>query len=306
MFKRKECRLLPHIKEPIHGLKTDAMQMLPWAITTFNVPSVWHKTTGEKVVVGVIDTGCDLDHDDIKDNLTQGKNIIYPNKDPIDGNGHGTHVAGTIAAINNSLGVVGVSPNTKIMPVKALNDNGSGTNDHVADAIVWACDNGADILTMSLGSDYPSVQIERALLHAESKGVIIFCAAGNSGIRHDVNFPAKYTYTISVGAIDRRLNICKFSCTGDTLDFLAPGEDIISTTPNNSYSLMSGTSMATPFAVGCAALLLSYHRQTKGSHFKLSRDDYMNHFAKTAKSLANPEYRGIRRYEGNGIIVPSI
>lgn len=305
-MRRKNCRLLPHIKEPIHGLKTSSAQVLPWAIMTFNVMGVWPKANGSRVNVAVIDTGCDFNHDDIKDNLISGQNIINPNKDPIDGNGHGTHVAGTIAAINNSLGVVGVSPETKIMPIKALNDDGSGSNDHVAEAIIWACDNGADIITMSLGSDYPSVRIERALLHAESKGVIIFCAAGNSGIKHDVNYPARYSYTISVGAIDRRLNICKFSCTGDTLDFLAPGEDIISTTPGNSYSLMSGTSMATPFAVGCAALYLSYTRKTKGLSHKLSRGDYIEHFTKTARPLANPEYRGIKRYEGNGIIVPSI
>jgi len=305
-MKRKHCRLLPHIKEPIYGLKTSSAQVLPWAMMTFNVMGMWPKTNGSRVNVAVIDTGCDLNHDDIKDNLIPGQNIINPNKDPIDGNGHGTHVAGTIAAINNSLGVVGVSPETKIMPVKALNDDGSGSNDHVAEAIIWACDNGADILTMSLGSDYPSIRIERALIYAQSKGVVIFCAAGNSGIKHDVNYPARYSYTISIGAIDRRLNICKFSCTGDTLDFLAPGEDIISTTPGNSYSSMSGTSMATPFAVGCASLYLSYIRKTKGSSYKLSREDYIDHFAKTAKPLADKEYSGIRRYEGNGIIVPSI
>lgn len=302
---RKDCRLLPHIKEPIYGMKTNAAQILPWAISQFNIPVLWNRTSGKDVIVAVIDTGCDYNHDDIKNNIIQGINIVENNNDPIDRNGHGTHVAGTIAAVNNSLGVVGVSPNTKIMPVKALGDNGSGSNDAVARAIEWACDNGADIITMSLGSDYPSVRIERALDYAVSKGVVIFCAAGNSGIKNDINFPARYPETVSISAVDRGLNICSFSCTGDSLDFLAPGQDIISTTPNNSYSLMSGTSMAAPFAAGCAALYLSYLR-INNKELRISKEKYIEHFAKKAIPLENPEYRGMKRYQGNGIIVPYV
>ncbi|NDB85288.1 MAG: hypothetical protein EB127_21690, partial [Alphaproteobacteria bacterium] len=191
----------------------------------------------------------------------EGYNFIEPGKDPIDRNGHGTHVAGTICAINNSQGVVGVSPSTKVMPIKALDDSGMGSNNNIGSAIIWAVDNGADIITMSLGSDYPSVTIERALAYAVSKNVVVFCAAGNSGLKHDIKYPAKYSETISIGAVDKTLNICEFSCSGDSLDFVAPGEDILSTTPGNNYAIMTGTSMAAPFAVGCASLWLSFCRK---------------------------------------------
>lgn len=306
MRNKRECRLLPHIVEPIYGLKTNSVQMLTWQITEFNVQSAWMKSEGSDVIIAVIDTGCDLNHEDIKDNILQGYNIINPKQDPIDGNGHGTHVAGTIAAVNNSKGIVGISPKSKILPIKALEDNGMGSNNNVGAAIVWAVDNGADIITMSLGSDYPSIPIERALMYAESKEVAVFCAAGNSGINHDVNFPARYEQSVSIGAINRELNLCEFSCTGESLDFLAPGQDIISSVPGNNYASMSGTSMATPFAVGCAALYLSYQRKILDKKLKLSSKKYIEHFKRHTKNLNNAEYRGLRRYEGYGIIQPEL
>lgn len=307
MRNKRECKLLPHIVEPIYGLKQGSFQMLTWQIKEFNIPAIWNKSDGNSVVVAVIDTGCDVNHEDIKDNILQGYNIIDPKKDPIDGNGHGTHVAGTIAAINNGLGVVGVSPKTKILPIKALDDNGIGNNNNIGAAIIWAVDNGADIITMSLGSDYPSIPIERALIYAESAKVGIFCAAGNSGIRHDINFPARYEQSVSIGAINRNLDLCEFSCTGDTLDFVAPGQDIISTVPGNNYASMSGTSMATPFAVGCASLYLSYKRLVSGNNtLKFTSKQYIEYFKNHTKNISNPEYRGLRRYEGYGVIQPEI
>lgn len=303
--KRKECRLLPHIKQPVYGLYGAAGQILPWSISVFNIPKYWHKSDGAGVTVAVIDTGCDLDHEDIKNNIIEGYNFIESGKDPIDRNGHGTHVAGTIAAINNQRGVVGVSPGVKIMPIKALDDSGMGSNNNVGSAIMWAVDNGADIITMSLGSEYPSLAIERALLYAVQHNVIVFCAAGNSGIKHDINFPAKYKETISVGAVDRNLDICEFSCTGDDLDFLAPGQDILSASPGNNYAIMSGTSMAAPFAVGCASLWLSFVRKNVDAKASPKQQDYIEHFKHHTIPLKDPKYQGLKRYEGYGVIKPS-
>lgn len=282
-------------------------QIFPWALKNFEVEKTWQKSEGDNVVVAVIDTGCDINHVDIKDNIIKGYNVLSQSNSVVDGNGHGTHVAGTISAINNGVGIVGISPKTQIMPIKALSDNGSGTNNDVAVAIEYAVDSGADIITMSLGSDFPSVRIEKALIKAEEKKVAVFCAAGNSGMANQINFPARYSQTICIGAIDRELNLCEFSCTGEELDFLAPGADIISCVPGNNYASLTGTSMATPFAVGCMALFLSFARKNlQDPNLRFQKSDIVNHFKKFAKKLNNKEYSGVKRYEGYGIITPKI
>ena len=248
-----------------------------------------------------------LNHPDIKNNLIQGKNFIDQSKDPIDDNGHGVHCAGSIAAENNGVGMVGVAPDAKIMPVKALNGDGNGDLRAIVNGIVWSADNGADIISMSLGSPSPSPQLENAIKYAASKGCIIFCAAGNNGPNTDIMYPAKYDHTIAIGAIDRNLERTSFTCSGETLDFLAPGHDILSCAPGGGYALMSGTSMSTPFAVGCAALLLSYFRQIKFSAISemlRSSDDYINIFKKKSRSLSDPRFKGQKRYEGYGILYP--
>lgn len=296
--KKDKCKLLPHKKENLYGLSVNAGQFLSWPIKLFNIERAWDFSQGDGVVIGVIDTGCDLNHEDLKHSFVDGYNFVEKNNNPQDRNGHGTHVAGTIAASNNGLGMVGVAPNAKIMPLKALSDNGYGSNIDVANAVVWATDKGAKILTMSLGSEFPFGPLEKAINYATSKGVIVFCASGNSGIDSDIQYPAKYDNAISIGAIDKNLNVCSFSCSGDSLEFLAPGDDIVSATPNNTYSTMSGTSMATPFAVGCAALLVS---KLKSS---LDRDSCVDILKKGTRRLTQPEFAGNKKYEGYGIIQP--
>lgn len=308
-MKRKQCKLLPFIRTDLYGLDRNSVQFYPWSIKVFNVEKSWKSSQGEGVTIAVIDTGCDINHDDIKENLIGGYNFLEPKKDPIDDNGHGTHVAGTISASNNEIGMVGVAPKAKIMPIKALDGNGRGDNKSVTDAILWAVDNGADIITMSLGSEYPFPQMEQAIKYARSKNVVIFCAAGNSGIESGIQYPAKYTDTVSVGAVNEKLEICEFSCSGLELDFLAPGSNIVSAVPGNNYATMSGTSMATPFAVGCAALLLSYVRKNPNSAFDnmlRTREDYIAVFGRKSLKLKQSKYSGNRKYEGFGIIIPII
>lgn len=298
--KKNQCKLLPHKKELLYGLDAKAGQFLSWPIKVFNIEKAWDYSQGDGVVVAVIDTGCDLNHEDLKNNIVDGYNFVDKNNYPEDGNGHGTHVAGTIAAGNNTVGMVGVAPKAKIMPLKALSNNGSGSNQDVADAVIWAADHGAHILTMSLGSEYPYPPLEQAIDYATKKGCIVFCAAGNSGIDKDIQYPARYDNSISIGAIDRDLHICSFSCSGESLEFLAPGADIISATPNSTYSTMSGTSMATPFAVGCASLLISKINR------KINRNECVTMLKGGAKKLKQPQYRDEPRYEGYGIVYPII
>jgi subtilisin family serine protease len=301
---KKDCKLLPYDRENVYGLSTSSGQYCGWEISKFNIKEKWKNSKGEGVVVAVIDTGCDLYHDDLKKNIVQGKNFLE-NKDPIDRNGHGTHVSGTIAAIDNGLGMVGVAPETKIMPLKALNDDGVGDSRAIAEAIVWAADHSVDFITMSLGSDGESVPIKKAIDYACSKNVVIFCAAGNAGERAPIMYPAKYSNVISIGAIDKNLERTPFTCSGEELDFLAPGHEIVSAIPGNAYATMSGTSMSNPFAVGCASLLLSNTRKISAMDGMLkTADDYINVFKKKSKNLTNPRYAGQKQYEGYGIIYP--
>lgn len=301
IFKRNnDCTLLPYIQEPVYGLTTQTIQYVGWEIKKFNIQNLWNKSTGKDIIIGVVDTGCDFNHEDIKDNILQGINIIDPKKDPMDDNGHGTHVSGTICAKNNGVGMVGVAPESKIKPIKVLDEKGVGSSRNIANGVKWAADNNCQLITMSLGSKGNNRLVSNAIDYAVKKGSIVFCAAGNSGANQDIMYPAKLETTIAIGAIDENFNRTDFTCSGEELDFLSPGHEIISCIPDNQYAMMSGTSMANPFAVGCAALYLSYYKNLK------NKQDYIDMFKKTTIHLEDPEYKNKKKYEGYGILNPKL
>lgn len=301
IFKRNnDCTLLPYIQEPVYGLTTQTIQYVGWEIKKFNIQNLWNKSTGKDIIIGVVDTGCDFNHEDIKDNILQGINIIDPKKDPMDDNGHGTHVSGTICAKNNGVGMVGVAPESKIKPIKVLDEKGVGSSRNIANGVKWAADNNCQLITMSLGSKGNNRLVSNAIDYAVKKGSIVFCAAGNSGANQDIMYPAKLETTIAIGAIDENFNRTDFTCSGEELDFLSPGHEIVSCIPDNQYAMMSGTSMANPFAVGCAALYLSYYKNLK------NKQDYIDMFKKTTIHLEDPEYKNKKKYEGYGILNPKL
>lgn len=301
-MRNNKISLLPYISENFYGLSNTDDQIYGWELTKFRIPDLWKKTDGSDVIVAVIDTGCDLQHPDLKDNILPGKNFINPNLPPQDDCGHGSHVCSTIAAINNGYGIVGVSPRTKIVPLKALDANGSGRNEGIIEAIYYAANYGSvNFITMSLGSPRGSKELEEAINYANNKGCVVFCAAGNSGESVDIMYPAKYEKTISIGAIDENLRRTSFTCSGESLDFLAPGHNIIGCAPQGGYATMSGTSMSNPFAVGCASLLLSYNRKYKKYSLN-SYEDYINVFKTATKNLEDSRYSGVRKYQGYGIL----
>ena len=301
--KNHKCKLLPFERMEVISVQ-EAKQRCNWGVTAFNLPKMWKSSQGEGVKVAVIDTGCDLQHPDLIENLLPGKNMINEKKDPIDGNGHGTHVAGIICASNNEFGVVGVAPKCKVIPIKVLDDNGNGDLITVANGIKWAIEQNVDFITLSLGSPSPVQQVRKAIQAAEEKGIVTFCAAGNAGKTHEIFYPANYPETIGIGSIDQNLERSKFSCTGQDLDFLAPGNKILSTVPESWYAILSGTSMSNPFAVGIASLLLSWNK-SNGNKIKLNcSEDYRAIFKKHTFSVKDKNFAKNKFFEGFGIIDP--
>ena len=300
---QETINLLPFIREDVTTAQ-EIKQKAGWEITSFNLPDAWKLCQGEGVVVAVLDTGCDLDHTDLHDNLLEGKNFVNSSLPPIDGNGHGSHIAGTICALDNDYGVVGVAPKAKVMPVKVLDDQGSGNLDVVAQGIKWASDQGVDFIVLSLGSPNPTPVIYDAIIYARNRGVVTWCAAGNAGKTRQIFYPAAYPECIGIGAIDEGLHRANFSCTGPDLDFLAPGVKILSTVPENWYSVLSGTSMATPFAAGVACLLLSHKRKHNIDINLKTAEDYIEVLRKYTIPTSDPKFAGQRFLEGFGIIDP--
>ena len=295
--------LLPFVREDIATVQ-DVQQRAGWEITAFNLLDTWSLTQGEGVVVAVLDTGCDLNHDDLKGNLLEGRNFVKKGMPPIDDQGHGSHVAGTICALNNDFGVVGVAPKAKVMPVKVLDSKGAGNLSVVAEGIKWSADQGVDFIVMSLGSPTPTPVIYDAIKYAESKGVVTWCAAGNAGKTRQIFYPAAYPEVIGIGAIDENLHRANFSCTGPDLDFLAPGVGILSTVPDNWYAILSGTSMSTPFAAGVGCLLLSHKRKIQlGINLKTAKD-YIDVLRNYTIPTTDPKFANQNFLEGFGIIDP--
>ena len=217
-------------------------------------------TQGEGVVVAVLDTGVDASHPDLEGKVLQGWDSMNPGgKGTRDPNGHGTHVAGVIAATaNNGIGVAGIAPKVSILPVRVLDHTGNGDDGELALGIVWAVDNGADILNISIGGAVPSDLLEGALDYALEKEVVVVVAAGNDAmVGNTPSYPGAYKQVLTVGATDSMDKRASFSNTGDYLDVVAPGSWIKSTWPGGGYQWSSGTSMATPFVSAVAALLIA-------------------------------------------------
>lgn len=304
MDKKYKCKLPKCKVEEITSLD-DAKEKAGWGITAFNLPKTWESTQGEGVVIAVLDTGVDLDHPDLVNNLLPGMNFVEQGRPPEDKNSHGSHCAGILVAEKNEIGMVGVAPKAKVMPIKVLDKNGSGNMVNVALGIKWAVDHGADIISMSLGCPNPLQQVRKAIQYAESKGVTVFCAAGNAGITKEIMYPASYPETIGISAIDENFDRASFTCTGPDLDFMAPGVSIFSTIPDNWYACMSGSSMAAPFVVGVAALALSYVRK-KNLKVKLTcANDYRELLKKYCTPIKNENFGGKKFYQGFGIINPN-
>jgi thermitase len=234
-----------------------------WGMDTIGLPDLLDVTMGNSdVVVAVVDSGIDLDHPDFlctvgngQNKLTSGATFVSGTSTPNDDHSHGTHVAGIIGACtNNFTGVAGVAPNVRLMPVKVLNSNGNGTYADVAAGITYAVDADVDIINLSLGGTSGSSSLYEAVRYAYDNGVLVVAASGNYG-QSSLLYPAAYSEAMAVGATNRYDSLASFSNYGSGLSVVAPGDAIYSTVPSGSYSEKSGTSMATPFVAGLAAMI---------------------------------------------------
>lgn len=245
-----------------------------WGYGKVNAPLAWAHGALKPVAVAVVDTGVDLDHPDLKARLLPGYNAIERGQPPKDDNGHGTHVAGTIGAINdNGLGVAGMAPNARILPVRVLGGAGSGSLFGIADGIRWATDHGANVINLSLGGPSDSQILASAIQDSIRQGVTVVAAMGNSG-KNEKLYPAAYAGVIAVGATDAADQKAAFSTSGSHIAVGAPGVRILSTLPTydcwltknhpdkfqKEYSFLNGTSMATPHVAGLAALVIGANR----------------------------------------------
>lgn len=228
---------------------------LTWGIERVRAPRAWAKTQGEGAKVGVIDTGIDMKHPDLASNYKGGANFVDPTAEPFDDQGHGTHVAGTIAGAKNGIGVAGVAPKASLYAIKVLDADGGGSPSTIVDGIAWAAENGLDIVNMSLGGP-SSAALRRAVKAATAAGVTIVAAAGNDP-KSPVAAPGRYPESICVSASTKEDALAFFSTTGPEVDFIGPGHEIWSDAPGRKLAMHSGTSMAAPHVAGLAALAVS-------------------------------------------------
>jgi type VII secretion-associated serine protease mycosin len=240
---------------------TDPDRPQQWALDQVPYESAWDVTDGSGVVVGVVDTGVKADHEDLAGRVLPGETFSggVATAGADDANGHGTHVAGIIAAAaNNGVGIAGDAPGVQVLPVRVLGADGSGWTSDVAQGITWAVDHGARVVNLSLGSSRPSNVEHTAIQYAVAHGAVVVAAAGNSGPwRNTWSYPGAYSEVVAVGSTDVSGAVSSFSTRASYVDLAAPGSNILSLgiSSTSAYVTMSGTSMATPQVSAAAALV---------------------------------------------------
>jgi subtilisin family serine protease len=247
----------------------DTLRRQQWALDRLRAEKMWRKSSGRRVVVAVIDTGVQANHPDLKGRVLKGRDFVDGDRSASDRNGHGTHIAGIVAArANNRRGIAGLAPSARILPVRVLDSAGNGNTLNAARGIVWAVNKGADVINLSFAGNQVDTQMQAAVDYAVKRNVVVVAAAGNQGCAAPITYPAALPGVIGVAASNRYDRIASFSSCGTAVDVTAPGVSIKSTmikranadlrcSYGKSYCQLSGTSMASPYVAAAAAIIIS-------------------------------------------------
>jgi Subtilase family/Bacterial Ig domain len=272
-----------------------------WGLPKIAAPLSWELSSGSPAApVALLDTGVDASHPDLAGQLLPGYDFVNGDADPSDDNGHGTRMAGIIAALrDNGEGISGVAPGTRILPVKVLGSDGTGLYSAVASGITYAVDHGARIVNLSLVGSAPSDLLQSAIDYATAHGVVTVAASGNSG-SSDPTYPAASNGVVAVGATNWQDERPAFSNYGDWVALSAPGEDVVTTSLGGTYASSTGTSPAAAFTSGAFALLLA-------ADPGLTRQEAINRMLAGAADLGSTgwdPYFGWGRVDSYAALVP--
>jgi len=235
-------------------------EVIDYGVRMVGAPLEWNETKGEGVKVGIIDTGVDSDHVELRGRIKDGVNFSGGSKDDFeDENGHGTHISGIVAAEHNGVGVIGVAPKADLYIAKAFGEDGKTDYPAIEKSVRWLEDRKVDVINMSFSSTYTSASYRNLIADAHKRGISIICAAGNEGElgRNTIGYPASYAETVAVSAVDINKNIAEFSSRGRAAEICAAGKDVYSTYLDGGYATLSGTSMACPIITGAVAILMA-------------------------------------------------
>jgi subtilisin family serine protease len=295
-------KFIPDLRDKILNQVSILNEQQNWGLSFIEASYAWQHSKGEDVKVAIIDTGW-FPHKDLQVNFLDGYDATGNNDFMDHGSYHGTHVAGIVGAnCGQNIGVMGVAPSCKLIPIKALDDDGTGSFDFIANALQIAHDLDVDIINMSLGtqSDYGQSKVHSLIKDITAKGKIVVCASGNDG--EDVNFPAKYDESIAVAAVENDGKLARFSSRGPELDVAAPGVKIYSTWGNNQYVNLDGTSMACPTISGIIALIISWYKKNPDPNFQIN----FTNMIKLMYDLGGPEGDHIVQQGSYNIGVPKL
>lgn len=257
-------------KNDFEKLQRSNGQIFPWGQELMGVNT---KKEYQNIKVAILDSGINNNHEDLEGKIIKKFNTIDGNINNDEFN-HGTAIAGILTANDNDKGIIGLNQSIDIYDVTVLDENGKGSIEKLTEGIRWSITQKVDIINLSIGFQSDSVELKKIVNKATDSGIIVVAAAGNTyGLSMD--YPAQYENVISVNAIDSDLNLIDAAALGGT-DFVAPGEDILSTDSQGGYSLYSGTSFSSAYITGALSIWLAEYKTTINSKEKIEKAQFLN------------------------------